>query len=252
MKRGTLFMFMLGLACICACRRSAESDFSAPENFTLAAVDGIQLAATFYPVPADKPPGLILVHMLGADRRVWESFARRAQGLGYACLAFDLRGHGESTLWNGQRLSYRNFSTQDWLAAAQDIDAAKQALIAHGANPRNIALAGASIGANLALTYAQDHKDIPALILVSPGLDYKGVKTESAITAYGERPVLLLTAEGDSYSAASCAALKRAASGLCELREYPGAAHGTALFDASASALEQTFLWLRPILRAEH
>jgi alpha-beta hydrolase superfamily lysophospholipase len=207
----------------------------------------VRLAVTVYPVAVKNPPGLVLVHMMGSDRHAWAPLARRAQQAGYLCAAFDVRGHGESVTRSGEKISYRNFSTQEWLGALNDIEAARQVLLENGADPDNLALVGASLGANLALHYAVDHPDIAALVLVAPGLDYKGIKTETAITAFGERPSLLLTSEGDSYSASSCTALKRAASGLCELREYPGATHGTALFDASASALEQVFLWLNHI-----
>lgn len=215
---------------------------------TLTTADGARLAATFYPVAADVPPGLVLVHMLGSSRAGWEPFAARAQQLGYACIAFDMRGHGQSAAPQGAAQSYRNFTYDDWLGVLNDIDAAKQALLDKGAGPENIAIVGASIGANLALLYAARHPDIPAVVMVSPGLDYKGLRTEEAVAEYGKRPLLLMSSEGDSYSASSCTTLKRAAPGLCELREYPGAAHGTSLLDASTNALEQIFLWLKPII----
>ncbi|GAF94424.1 unnamed protein product, partial [marine sediment metagenome] len=204
--------------------------------------------ATLYAAREPQGPGLILLHELGGNRHRWEPFAVRAQRAGYHCLAIDLRGHGESTTQHVRRLTYRNFTRDDWLAVRQDIDAAKHALLDQGADPDNLALVGASIGANLALHYAVDNYDIQAVVLVSPGLDYKGVKTETEIAAYGKRPVLLMSAEGDAYATASCAALNNAAVGLCELRQYPGAAHGADLFAASTSATEQVFLWLVPII----
>jgi len=212
--------------------------------------DGIPLHATVYrPTNAAKsPPGLILVHMVGSNRGAWESFAMRAQRDGYLCLAFDARGHGESTGGTGQDLSYRRFTTQDWLSVRGDVAAAHKALLENGAHPNDVAVVGASIGANLALLYSSDHSDIAATVMVSPGLDYKGVETEQAIQKLGKRPVLLVTSQGDSYSAESCAALKKAASGLCELREYAGSAHGTNLVDGAANAAEDILLWLRPII----
>ena len=86
------------------------------------------------------------------------------------------------------------------------------------------------------------------MVLLSPGLDYHGVSTEDAIQAYGKRPMLLMTASGDAYSAQSCAKLKPLAAGHCELREYDGAAHGTDLFDAHETCTGQVFLWLSAII----
>ena len=233
---------------LCACGAPRDTPPENTRDIAFATSDGVEIAATVYPVDAPKPPGLVLLHMLGADRREWEPFALRAQRAGYLCLAFDIRGHGDSRARGDESLSYRQFNTADWRAAVEDVGAAKRALLEQGADPDNLALVGASIGANLALAYAVGHEDIPAVVLVSPGLGYKGVKTEEAIVAYGRRPVLLMTSKGDSYSAMSCTTLKRAAPGLCELREYKGATHGTALFDVSVTAIQQVFLWLKPII----
>ena len=239
---------LIAAVALCACGEGGSQPQAGGRSCPMTTADGVKLGATLYPVQGAKPPGLILVHMLGSERRTWEAFALQAQRKGYACLAFDLRGHGESTTRNGATIAYRTFKTQDWLEAVNDIDAAKKALIENGADPENLAVAGASIGANLALIYALDHKDIAAVVLISPGLEYHGVKTQQAAADYGKRPLLLLDTEGDSYSAASCATLKRNASGLCELREYHGSAHGNDLLDTTPAAIEQILLWLKPII----
>ena len=163
-------------------------------------------------------------------------------------LAVDLRGHGGSIHQGGKRLTYRNFSTQDWLKALEDVLAAKEALIAHGADPENLAVLGEGLGGSLAAYYARIDPDMQAVVLISPGLDYQGVTVEEVIVGLRERPVLLVTAEGDAYSAAAAAALKEAASGFCELRQYPGAAHGTGLFASSSNAMDQIIQWLEPII----
>jgi hypothetical protein len=86
------------------------------------------------------------------------------------------------------------------------------------------------------------------VVLVSPGLDYKGVKTKDAIIAYGRRPVLLMSSQGDAYSASTCSELKANAPGLCEIRQYQGSAHGVDLLDISTTAREEVFLWLGQML----
>jgi alpha-beta hydrolase superfamily lysophospholipase len=189
--------------------------------------------------------------MLGSDRSQWDAFARRAQREGYASIAIDLRGHGDSLPPSGSEVSYKSFETADWLGALQDIDAAKAALLQHGADPENLAVVGASIGANLALRYAVAHQDIQAVVMLSPGLDYRGIQTEPDVLAYGKRPSLMLTTTGDSYSATSCTTLKALSPGFCELREYGGATHGTDILDAEQASTDQIFLWLSHIIGPE-
>ena len=41
-----------------------------------------------------------------------------------------------------------------------------------------ISFVGASIGANLSLQYISEHPEFKTAVLLSPGLDYRGVKTE--------------------------------------------------------------------------
>ncbi len=231
------------------CRNAERSTAPQTQEVSLQTVDGVSIAATIYPVNAAAPPGLILVHMLGSNRASWQSFASHAQADGYLCIAIDLRGHGDSLNAGGTKLSYKNFTTQEWLGALADIDAARKELLKQGANPKDMAVIGASIGANLALHYANERTEIPAVVMISPGIDYKGVGAAEEIVTFGNRPCLLVTSEGDAYSASSCTTFKKAASGLCELREYPGSFHGTNVLDSSQAALKEVLLWLAPILK---
>ena len=235
-------------ALLLACGSRNRTGVPDPLPLELAGLDGLRIAATFYPVKTPNPPGLLLLHGLGSDSGAWTVFAQRAQQMGYACLAFDLRGHGHSIDLGGQRLSYKSFKEDDWQRASRDIGVAWTALREHGANPADCALVGVSLGANLALAYAVEHEDVPSVVLISPGLDYKGIKTESAIVALGQRPVLLIAAKDDTYSASTCETLKKTATGLCELRMYAGSANGMDLIDAQNIVREDIFLWLRPII----
>jgi dienelactone hydrolase len=236
---------------IAACSKRGASISSATHDIAFTTSDGYTIAATLYTVDRPKPAGLILVPMLGASRDRWQSFARPAQAEGYLALAIDMRGHGDSTTRNGEKTSYKSFATDDWLGVVNDIAAAKQALLDAGADPDNIAVAGASIGANLALRYATIDPTIQAVVLLSPGKDYHGVTVEDAMAKLDQRPVLLMDSIGDSYSADTANALKTIAKGHCELHEYPGAAHGTDLLDTNENATGQILLWLSAIIGPE-
>ena len=251
-SRFAAIALVLVLLPIGACTRSGTR--GAPDTLSVQVdtVDGFRIHGTIYPSNSVKPPGLVLVHMLGSDRSQWQDFARKAQLAGFICLAYDMRGHGESTLQDGQSKPFAHFSDPQWAAATADIKAAKQALVAHGADPANLAVIGASLGANLALLYAHDDRNIQTVIMLSPGLDYKSIRTKPLMKDYPGRPVLLMAAEGDTYSAKSCAILKEAAQGYSELRGYAGSAHGTDLLISDQGVTEQILMWLDEILQSSH
>lgn len=243
--------WLLALALVITAGGSGGGPDMSSRAITFVTGDGVTIHATVYPAANPNPPGLILVPMLGASRDTWNRFALTAQANGYQCIAIDVRGHGESTLKQGEKISHRTFTAPDWLNTAQDIAAAKQALIESGADPKNIAIAGASIGGNLALQYAVEDAQMQAVVMLSPGLDYRGVGSEAPMRAMSSRPVLLLTGVDDAYSAETCRALKPLAQGHCEIREYDGAAHGTDILDAHPMSADQILLWLSAIIGPE-
>ncbi len=248
MCNGCVRAFILGglVAALVACAPRSIGERS--ESLTLISDDGVGIAAAYRPAATPGAPGLVLVHMLGSGRARWDHFAERAQRAGYTSIAIDLRGHGDSTTKGDATLDYRRFTASEWMRAVRDIDAAKRALAERGTPVGEIALIGASIGANLALQDAVRDSAVCGVVLVSPGLEYHGVETEHAIVAYGKRPSLLLVTEGDAYSATSCARLKATAPGQCELRQYPGSAHGNDLLDESEAANDQVLAWLAETL----
>ena len=65
-----------------------------------------------------------------------------------------------------------------------------------------IGIAGASIGANVARAAAADDPAIRSLALLSPGLDYRSLRTEAAMQKYGARPALLRGRQQRSLRAA--------------------------------------------------
>lgn len=239
---------LMGLAlCLSACGpRNAASRTDAPLTLTLTTEDGVSLPATFYPAGPESVCGVVLVHDKGGTGAQWAPFAKRLQQSGIASIAFDLRGHGAGA---DEPRSHREFTPSDWLRAGFDIQAAVQALAAHGVDPDNIGIAGAGMGATLATHYAAQDETIEALVLISPALESDGVAIRRAFEAYTQRPSLLVAARGDTYAASSAQTLKRAASTFCELREYAGGAHGIHLLDALVGAREEVVYWLESILK---
>ena len=81
--------------------------------------DGVGIAADYY--EADGCDGIVLAHMMPADRRSWRVFAERLQKGGFRVVAIDLRGHGESA---GGPVGYKNFSDREHQASVCDLAAA--------------------------------------------------------------------------------------------------------------------------------
>jgi dienelactone hydrolase len=239
-----LVLCVLAGAALGACRaeRFASRDlhFESTDSFTV--------GATLYTPEASHPPGLILLHMAGATRASWRSFAELARSSGYLSIAIDLRGHGETKTSGEGRANPSAFEAADWLAVLDDVARAKQILLDAGADPERLAVVGASIGANLALHYAASDPQIQAVVLLSPGEEYRDVGILNAMERFHGRPLMMMAARDDVYSAKSVQKLDEMAKEFCEVRLYPGAAHGTDLLVAQALAGEQILLWLDQIL----
>lgn len=241
-------MVLLAAVFTSGCGAPRSTDPVRARELSFLTRDGARLVGTLYTPERAGPAGLILVHSRGGSRSDFQSFARQAQGDGYMSIAFDLRGHGDSRTPPGVASGYREFQTSDWLDALNDIDAAKVALVNAGADPENLAMVGAGVGANLALTYAANHDEIQAVVLLSPGRVEEGISAADALRQYGRRPVLIMVTTGDTLGLVSGQALSEVAPGHCEIREYDGTARGTAIFDTAVTSSGQVLLWFSGII----
>lgn len=224
-----------------AATRECIGDQPAPQPVTITAADGVQLAATFYPSGGEegqRSPAILLLHMVGRNKESWRDFAAFVQGCSrYALLALDLRGHGASG------------GSQEWGKMPQDVAVAWAALIQRpDVDPERTAIIGASIGANLALVQAAHEPRIRGVVLLSPGLEYRGIKTADPMQAYGQRPVLIVAAQDDGYAADSSRKLNDLAKGERQLEMFTGNAHGTDLLSAQPGLRWLILEWLEKML----
>lgn len=210
------------------------------ENITIAGAEDLPLQATLYTPGGARPgPGVILIHMLGSDRQVWDDngLANTLVENGYAVLSVDMRGHGETG------------SSIDWPLAPEDLQRAWDHFTSlETVDPQRTAVIGASIGANLALVTGADQPAIRTVILLSPGLDYRGVATEGPLEKYGPRPILIVASEEDVYAADSSRTLATLAQGESQLEMYDGAGHGTRMFNPQPELSGVILTWLAQIL----
>lgn len=228
-----LFVVALAVAGGSASQVAAER-FSSRVSFRTD--DGVTIAATWYEPSARPAPAVILVHMLGKTRRDWDHLASRAASEGIGALALDLRGHGESS-----------GSAQDYAGMVQDVRAARRFLATRSeVTPSRIALAGASIGANLAALVAAEDASIAGLALLSATTEYRGVRIEPALLRkYGARPLLLVVSDDDGFAVRSMRELQKAAGGGGETMVLSRAGHGMAMLTADPDLSRRLVDWLK-------
>lgn len=212
------------------------------ERVELKTEDNVAIVGGYYSPENASSRGLLLLHMMPADRASWRIFAEKMQAKGFHVLAIDLRGHGES---QGGPDGYKRFSDSGHQASRWDAEAGADFLRTRGA--AEIYLGGASIGANLALQYLAEHPEANAAFLLSPGLDYRGAKTKPAAEALrAGQAVFYAASQDDSYSAETVKELFAATpSGAGkELKMFDLAGHGTAIFEREPEFMETIAAWL--------
>ncbi len=231
----------------------------APRVLRLTTADDAGISAAFYPAESSPSPAVILVHGFGKTRDEWSGFIPALQRAGLSVLALDLRGHGESTRRITAQglvaLDYRNFGPRDFQDMLLDLDAAFNWLTRQPqVDRRRVAMAGADLGANLALRYASFNDEVAAFLLFSPGLVSQGIRADDGIAKVGHRPLRIFVARDDSFafqSSKRLAELYRQAGnagatnalGICT-----GQQHGAALLGAVRDLPEVAADWLRQAL----
>ncbi len=207
--------------------------------------DGVNIAASYYQ-PARRPaPCVILVHMLTRSREDWQVLASRLADAGIAALAIDLRGHGAS----GPDPRVDSSAASDLSPDLLDVQAARAFLASRpDLGVTSVGIAGASIGANLAVLAAAADPTIRSLVLLSPGLDYRNLHTEAAMKKYGERPALMIASHEDGYAARSIRRLQKAGTGTREVQLVNGAGHGTAMLSRQPDLVSVILEWFQRTL----
>lgn len=206
----------------------------AQQTITLQRAD-TALIADFYPADTDAPV-IILLHMLNSSRSAYDPLIPDLLDAGYALLNIDLRGHGASG------------GAHDWDQAINDVASGWVGWLRenHHLGESGLAIIGGSIGANVALISCAEVDSCRGAIALSPGLDYRGVKPESALVdGLADRAALLVASQNDASSSTAIRQMFLKAKGDVTARLYRGRAHGTRLFDAEYQSVSAFVLnWL--------
>lgn len=225
----------------------------------LITTDDVGILASYYPASRGPAPVVVLLHNLGRTRAQWDDFAPRLQREGIAVLAPDLRGHGESTARitaaGRQPLDVRAFKPSDFQDMLFDLEAAVDWLSEQpDIDGDKIAVVGSSLSANVALRYATINEDLAALVLLSPGIVYRGVRADDAMKTLRKMSLLIVTSRYDAFAFESSKQLDRIRReagpprAAEELWVCGGNAHGALLLSAVKNLPERLAGWLKDSL----
>ena len=220
-----------------------ESESVLPDSggLVLESFDRVQLRADFeYPdgIPAPIPAALLL-HGYGESRSVWKGLAERLLIEGWAVMSLDLRGHGQSRLKNGQRVS----SQEGWRGDPQqfplDLEPALDWLKSQARlDTSRISVIGTDVGANLALIAASRFPEVPTAIAINPVLDET---LQMAGTARGFSPKTAHLIVSDREAARGIREFVAGASRITVAE----AAGGTEVWLGSTGVVDEIVRWLQ-------
>jgi dienelactone hydrolase len=220
-----------------------DAGAGAEQRVSIRTEDGVTLAATWYE-PSSRPgPAVILVHMLNRSRKEWDAVAQRLASEGIGALAFDLRGHGESTAGPPPAAGQSQYASM-----VQDVRAVRRYLAQRSdVQQSRVGVIGASIGANLAALEASADGTIASLALLSPSVEYRGLRMTEAVRKI-KRPMLFVAGDDDPYASRSARELQKEGSGVREILILKQVGHGTMMLSRDPSLTGALVDWFRRTL----
>jgi alpha-beta hydrolase superfamily lysophospholipase len=226
-------MVLPALAAVLAMAVSSEASGRA---VTFPSLDGTALTGEYFEASARPAPAVVLVHMLTRSKGEWGSLPDRLQEAGITALTVDLRGHGGSA-----------GSAQALPEMVQDVRAAVQWLAGRqGVRPGAVGLVGASLGASLSLLATVELPAVRVLALLSPSLDYRGLRTDvNLVRRLGSRSLWLAASAEDPLALRTLRDFAADSSGPREQSISTTAAHGTALLERDPEVGRALVDWLR-------
>jgi len=212
--------------------------FPAPETVKFMSAGDVEIVGTYYGQATPKSPAILFLHQWYSDRQSFDEFARLMQKEGFAALAIDGRGFGESIRTKDGAAVEVSSSAEAFSSMLKDVENAFDLLSKReNVDPGRIAVVGSSYGSSQAINFAAGNEKVKAVALLSPGLNYfDTMPTASAAARFAGRPLLLVSSEDDKDSEIAVNEMNKLAAGKgnCVLKIYPGKAHGTDLFKSGS------------------
>jgi alpha-beta hydrolase superfamily lysophospholipase len=217
---------------------SASSADAAGRVIVFRAPDGRMISGLLMEADQRPAPAVVLVPMLGRSKDDWQPVAQKLADANITALAIDLPGPTVP----GDPKALARWS--DDIRAAVGYLASRPGEIRSG----SIGVAGASLGASLAALEAAGDGSVRSIALISPSLEYRGLRIEAAMRAYGARPALLVASVRDPYAARSTRELAQDAPGRRDVRWSDVPAHGTMLLSRDADLVRAIVEWFQGTL----
>jgi dienelactone hydrolase len=230
--RGQTLRLLLWLVAAVALVCSPAIDAATGRRVTLRTEDGVTLNGAVYEPSRQPAPGIVLLPMYRRSHVDWEPVASQLADAGFAVLAIDFR------------------SSEDLGSLSADVRAAKAFLRGRtDVIPSRIGFAGASIGANLALIDAAEDPAVQSVALLSPGMDYRGLRTEAAMKKFGARAAFLVGSVKDPYARRSITHLATVGPGARVVRLTEALGHGTTMLMRDPELAGALVDWFRRTLQ---
>lgn len=156
--------------------------------------DNVNIVGDYYQPSGEIKGWVLYLHMMPATKESYSNLATRLQRVGYAGLAIDLRGHGESD--DGPD-GYKSFSEKEHQNSIEDVISSIEFLKDNGATEDKISIVGASIGANLAIQYGSQDNDIEKIVALSPGINYYGIMAIDLVKKFNNTQSLFMAGSKD-------------------------------------------------------
>ena len=150
--------------------------------------DNWNIKGTF--LPAKNGKVVMLLHELGKTREDYKNFEKRLENEEFGYLAFDLRGHGQSTNLGVYSDFKKTGTDNEFNQMVRDVDGAINFLNSKGYSDENIFIIGAGLGANVAAKAAGLNPQIAGIGLLTPGLKTRDVLSMGGIKMY-KNPVMI-------------------------------------------------------------
>src|SRR6266850_8227277 len=196
-REDNVLNFQLDVAVIEANTVEAATPGVAFKSFDL-----VDLRASFdmpngIPAPV---PAVLLLHGYGEDRSVWKDFGQQLLTRGWAVMALDLRGHGDSKFRNQRPIQASPEWRKDPHEFPVDLDPALDWLKAQPRiNTRKIVVIGSDVGANLALIASGRFSEVRTVVAIKPNLE-ESLALAGSAQDFQPRSALIVVssqAEGD-------------------------------------------------------
>lgn len=182
-----------------AAARVSKGEKKKYEPVQIKTQDKLTLTANFYaPKKKGRAPAALLIHGAGSNALALNKSAEYLQRKGFAVLALDLRGHGESVSekYEWATAADLGVKTRTWAYAMRDLEAATDYLRdLDNVHNSNLSLVGMGEGAVLAAKYALNDENTRAVAFIEPTPEIYGYNMMRDVCDLGGLPALIMATD---------------------------------------------------------